>query len=119
MKTISIPFFEGLSLDTMLHHSKNFPAVALHLPAVEEEIRKLPRYYIGNIIYTCVGEPFREWVDKVCEERNQKVIKEQNLEITMDKDIYAAFLNSKHVSTQNCISNNLMKDTAKRRRTKA
>ena len=61
------------------------------MPAVVTEIDKLPRAYIANVIYTVVGEPFRQWVDQVCEERNKKVIESQNMEITMDQDIYDAF----------------------------
>ena len=47
------------------------------------------------------------------------MIQQQNMQISMDPDIHAAFLRSKHVSTQNGISGHLFKDSAKRRRSKA
>ena len=32
------------------------------LPSIEIEILKLPKEYIGNIIYTIIGDPFYDWV---------------------------------------------------------
>ena len=63
VKDISIPHFEGLTVDAMLFHAKNWPAVAKALPVELREIEKLPRAYLGNLIYTIVGQPFRDWVD--------------------------------------------------------
>ena len=40
------------------------------LPMDEKEIRKLPREYIGNVIYTCLGQKFKDWVDDKVKERN-------------------------------------------------
>ena len=71
------------------------------------------------MIYTIVGQPFREWVEQQCLACNEKVIHSQNLNITMDNDIFDAFQKSRHVSTQNGISSHLFKDSAKRRRSKA
>jgi len=61
------------------------------LPKRESEIDKLPRWYIANAIYTLVGPVFKEWVDGVIEERNQKIAKEQDLMIEMDPDVFKAF----------------------------
>ena len=63
VKTIAIPHFEGLNTITMLHHAKNWPAVGKALPKEPREVEKLPRAYLGNLIYTIVGQPFREWVE--------------------------------------------------------
>ena len=41
----------------MLNFAKNYPEVMEYLP-VDSEIKKLTRSYLGNIIYTLVGEPF-------------------------------------------------------------
>ena len=32
-------------------------------PVVETEIKKLPRPYIANVIYTIVGDAFADWVE--------------------------------------------------------
>ena len=62
MKTILVPHFEGLTFDTMLHNAKKLPGFIHYLSAEEKEIEKLPRAYIANLIYTIVGEKFKEWV---------------------------------------------------------
>jgi len=65
---------------------------------VEEEILKLPRAYIANVIYTLVGPPFKEWVDSVIAQRNQKILEEQNQLIELDPEVYKAFKESNHIS---------------------
>ena len=42
------------------------------LPIVQKEVKKLPRQYIGNVIFTLVGEPFRQWVLERVESRNER-----------------------------------------------
>ena len=37
---------------------------------VKREIMKLPRAYIGNVIYTLVGEVFKRWVEQRVNERH-------------------------------------------------
>ena len=59
VKTIQIPQFEGLSIENMLLNAKNFPQVMKALPVEPREIKKLPRYYLGNVIFTLVGDPFK------------------------------------------------------------
>ena len=75
----------------MLYHARNWPAVAKALPGEPREVEKIPRAHLANIIYTIVGSPFRDWVDKAIKARNDKIVEEQNLAINMDPDIYAAF----------------------------
>ena len=82
----------------MLKHARAFPQVFQVLPKRESEIDKLPRWYIANVIYTLVGPVFKEWVDSIIEERNQKIAKEQDLMIDMDPEVYKAFQACQHVS---------------------
>ena len=102
----------------MLYHARNWPAVAQALPAETREVEKLPRAYLANVIYTIVGDPFKNWVDGEIAKRNEKIMSDQNLAINMDPEIYAAFQASQHVSVQHGVSGHLMKATASRRRTK-
>ena len=51
-------------------------AVMMALPIEQREIEKLPRAYIANVIYTVVGQPFKEWVDGVIAMRNDKIVAE-------------------------------------------
>jgi len=41
----------------LITYAKEYPAVMLRLP-IEKEIPHLPRNYIGDVIYTIVGDPF-------------------------------------------------------------
>ena len=51
--------------------ARNHQAVMDVLPCAKE-CEKLPRDYIGNIIYTLVGEPFGAWVKKRSDARHAK-----------------------------------------------
>ena len=63
VKTIHVPHFEGLTLDTMLYHARKSAQVVKALPVEPREIDKLPRSYVANVIYTIVGERFKQWVE--------------------------------------------------------
>ena len=43
VKTVFVPHFEGINVQTMLNHSKNIPAVTEALPVEPREVEKLPR----------------------------------------------------------------------------
>ena len=58
----------------MLYHARNWPAVAQALPAETREVEKLPRAYLANVIYTIVGDPFKNWVDGEIAKRNEKIM---------------------------------------------
>lgn len=47
----------------------------------QNEIEKLPREYISNVVYTICGAPFQNWVNGRIAERNAKVTSDQNLSI--------------------------------------
>ena len=65
---------------------------------VTKEIRKMPRAYVCNIIYTRVGQPFADWVAARCKERNEKLSDDHNLNIMLDPKIAAAYEASGFVS---------------------
>ena len=72
LKHLTIPQFEGLSIHDMLDYANKWPIVMRCLP-IEKEIKKLPRQYIANVIYTKCGEQFSKWVDRRVEARNDKI----------------------------------------------
>ena len=76
VKTIHVPHFEGLTTTTMLYHAQNLPGVMKAFPIEPREVEKLPRSYIGNVIYTIVGSPFKKWVDEKIAERTKKIMLE-------------------------------------------
>ena len=145
IKHINIPQFEGLTIETILAFARGYPKVMECLPEEPKELRKMPRQYIANIVYTVVGKPFYDWVDERVRARNKKVTTEANMGIEMDPEIAAIFKASTSVSGKYPLqnwhwlsswrlrplislfllivskgnSNNLMKIVAKRRRSKA
>ena len=51
------------------------------LPITEKERLKLPREYVGNVVFTIVGAPFQKWVDDRVVARNKKVAQDKDLSI--------------------------------------
>jgi hypothetical protein len=49
------------------------------LPAEEREIKKLPRAYISNVLYTVIGDPFKEWVYTLMQARNEGLANKNDL----------------------------------------
>ena len=68
-----------------------------YLP-IEKEIKKLTRSYLGNVIYTIVGEAFVEWVDSRINDRNAKIQATQNNIAYIDPEIAAILQNSTTIS---------------------
>ena len=54
------------------------------LPEPMKEVLKMPRSYISNVLYTMIGQPFKDWVNEQIEKRNAKIVEDQNLAIQMD-----------------------------------
>ena len=98
VKTIHVPHFEGLTLDTMLYHARKSNQVMKALPIEPREIEKLPRSYVANVIYTIIGDRFKQWVETQIQQRTQKNIEEQDMAIEMDQEIFDAFRASTNVS---------------------
>ena len=53
-----------------------------------------------NVLYTIVGQPFADWVQHHIDERNEKLAREQNLNIELDPEIAAAFRASSQISSK-------------------
>lgn len=63
------------------------------MPEVQE-LRRLPRQWVINVVNTIVGVPFQQWVHSLIECRNAKIVADRKLEIEMDPAILAAFQSS-------------------------
>ena len=72
VKQINVPFFEGLKIEKFLEFAADKPDVMMALPLLERERLSLPRAYIANVIYTLVGEPFKNWVDRIVTRRHEE-----------------------------------------------
>ena len=73
------------------------------LPRNERDILHLHRHYISTIIYSLVGKPFREWVDKRIVERNQKLEEKHNMTVMLDPEVAAILQKSTTVSSKSNI----------------
>ena len=87
---INVPNFEGLKIETFLQFAAGRPDVMRAFPMLERERVALPRGYIANVIYTKVGEPFKEWVDGIVNQRHEERRQDQST-IKMDPEIAAIF----------------------------
>ncbi len=99
-RTIGIPQYEGLAVKDILAYIQDKPEVMLALPAVESEIKNLPRDYLGNVIITILGDEFQQWVDDRVVERNEKRKEEGKQNVEMDPEVEAAFRASTSVGSK-------------------
>lgn len=84
-------------MDYILDFGLGYQDVVDSLPVVRE-IRKMPRCYVCNVIFTLVGTPFKDWVFKSCKDRNDRLKKAQNTSIVLDSRIAAAYEASTFIS---------------------
>ena len=70
LRHVSVPQYDGLSVEKMLLFLDQFEPMHTHLPDQRQEILKLPRQFIINVAATVVGEPFLEFVKKAIADRN-------------------------------------------------
>jgi len=107
VRHITIPQYEGLALKHITARLDNgFQHVYDYLPD-QQEIHKVPKEWICNVVYTVVGAPFHTWVKGVVQERNQAVAKKKGDTISMDPAVAAAFHASTKVSRK-CPSHSIL-----------
>ena len=82
-----------------------YPEVMRALPVIDKEIRKLPRSYIANVIYTIVGDKFNDWVQEKVRARNEKVADDHDMNIDLDPEIAEIFKKSTSVSGKCSVPN--------------
>lgn len=82
-----------------------------------DEVHRVPRRWLGDIIYSVVGQPFKDWRDNAISERHSKIRVVRNLDIAVTKVAFEAFHNSKLLSTTKGKAHiNFQKSTQKRRK---
>ena len=99
IKYLSIPQYETLSVKEIKKFISQHKHCLQYLPE-EQEWDKLPKQWLGNIIFTTNEAEFSKWVKDRIEARNAGVVKKKNLGINMDPAIMDAFLNSTAVSSK-------------------
>ena len=119
IKYLHVPQYENLNIKEFLKFADDYPFIMMHLPDRKVEIDKLPRQYIINRIFTKVGEKFSTWVNEKVNQRHEKVKDEGKQYIELDPEIAKVYQQSKAISTSNGKTYQLLKSSAKPRRTKA
>ncbi len=66
----------------------------------ERDIHKLPRQFVLNVVYSCVGGEFQQWVDTQVSTRNQKFVADDRMMIELDPEVANAFAGSTAVSSK-------------------
>jgi hypothetical protein len=92
-----VPQYEFLALEDVMEFAAGYAGVNDYFP-VAREMRKLPRQYICNMIYSIVGDPFMKWVKNRVAARNSKVAVTNNLNVQLDPNVAKAFAMSSAVS---------------------
>ena len=91
--------YKTLTVDTILGYGQSNESLKLYLPE-EQDMHKLPRQWIINVIYSLCGDGFREWVSEQVKDRNERLAEKRDLMIDLDPDIAAAFSNSAYISSK-------------------
>ena len=68
-KNLHVPAYEGLTVEAILDIGQQHAEVRRHLPD-ERDIRRLPRQWIINVVYSLIGDSFRNWVSTLVRTRN-------------------------------------------------
>ena len=58
-----------------------------YLPEEESELKKLPREFLGNVLYSVIGDRFYQWVKVQIEKRNEIRKEKQAMQIELDPQI--------------------------------
>ena len=93
--------YEGLAVKDILKFlDDSYPHVYQYLPEPNIELPKVPKQWLVNVCATILEEKFSSWVKERSDYRHSNVIKKQNQNIEMDKEMYEKFKQSKAISSK-------------------
>ena len=98
LKPVSVPQFEGLSIECILERGREHPELDRYLPE-DRDMERLPRNFIATVVRGLLKQDFDRWVEGVIEKRNEALRSKQKLEILMTPEIHALFQKSKMISS--------------------
>ena len=103
-----MPYYDGLTIKEIVNWSQEIEdgKVLDYLPITSKEILKMPRAYIGNVIYSVLGKQFEDWVQLKIKERNEARKSEREMQIAMDPEIMTIFRASTSISLTKGMSKN-------------
>ena len=90
MKIISVPQYEGLSIEHILERGREHRELDKYLPE-DRDMERLPRQFIATIVRGLLTDKFDSWVETVIEERNEHVKSKRKLEIELCPEIFSIY----------------------------
>ena len=72
MRQLYVPLYEGLNVEDLINYAQGQDNIWKFLPD-PIEIRKTPKQWLINMIFSLVQDPFAAWVRERIEARNEKV----------------------------------------------
>ena len=97
MSTISVPFYDNLTVEKMWAFASEHEQLEEYLPDGKDR-DELPRAWLANVLNTVLGQAFGLWVREQIEARNAGLKAHSNVEVEMDEEILAIFRASTSVS---------------------
>ena len=84
VKYLHVPNYEHLAVEDFLDIIEQYPFVQMCLPDRKKEKARLGRQYLINVLYTRLGQKFKEWVNERVNARHAKVKEEGDKYINLD-----------------------------------
>jgi hypothetical protein len=72
VKVVSVPQYEGLSIDKIIEKGREHRDLERYLPE-ERDLDRLPRQWIASVVRGLLKTEFDLWVDEIIEKRNENV----------------------------------------------
>lgn len=99
LKPVSVPQFEGLSIENILERGREHNDLESYLPE-DRDMDRLPRHFIATVVRGLLKKDFDNWVEAVIEKRNENIRSKRRLEIELAPEIFKIYESSKHISSK-------------------
>jgi len=86
-----VPLYKGLGIKDISAFLNNAHHNVFNYLPDQQEIRKVPKEWICNVLATVLKGMFTGWVKNRIEERNEAVKEARNTDIGMDPEMAEAF----------------------------
>ena len=90
VRHVTIPQYEGLGIQDIANFVNTRANVLPFLPD-GKELSKTPKQWIGNVCASVLKNVFTDWIKAQVETRNEKLVVDRGLTISMDPKIAAIF----------------------------
>ena len=99
VRTVNVPYYNNLTIETMLEFIQDHPAPLDYLPD-PPDLAKVPRKFLIDVCAVTIGEAFKNWVAERVDQRNAQMVENNNMMIEMDPVFAEKFHQSTHFSSK-------------------